>query len=91
MVLHGGSGADGEGLRKAVSCGINKINVGADIFKAGRKKIYEELMGNPDVDLFELMIKMEEACKEEIIRYLAFSGSEGWAEEIIKEATFFNK
>ena len=38
--------------------------------------------------LFELMIKMEEACKEEIIRYLAFSGSEGWAEEIIKEAIF---
>ena len=38
LVLHGGSGAGEEGLRKAVLCGINKINVGADIFKAGRKK-----------------------------------------------------
>ena len=88
LVLHGGSGADGEALRKVVSCGINKINVGADIFKAGSKKIYEELMKDSEANLFELMIKMEEACKEEIIRYLAFSGSEGWAEEIIKEATF---
>ena len=60
----------------------------ADIFKAGRKKIYGELMKNSDADLFELMVKMEEACKEEIIRYLEFSGSEGKAEEIIKEAAF---
>ena len=88
LVLHGGSGADGEALRKVVSCGINKINVGADIFKAGSKKIYEELMKDSEANLFELMIKMEEACKEEIIRYLAFSGSEGWAEEIIKEEIF---
>ena len=62
--------------------------MGADIFKAGRKKIYGELMKNSDADLFELMVKMEEACKEEIIRYLEFSGSEGRAEEIITEAVF---
>jgi fructose-bisphosphate aldolase class II len=86
LVLHGGSGAGEENLRKAVRYGINKINIGADIFEAGRKKIYEELIKNPETELFELMVKMEEACKKEILKYLEISGSKGRAQEIIKEA-----
>lgn len=34
LVLHGGSGAGDDNIRKAVNCGINKINIGADISKS---------------------------------------------------------
>jgi fructose-bisphosphate aldolase class II len=30
-VLHGGSGVQQESLRRAITCGIAKINIGADI------------------------------------------------------------
>ncbi|MBP9477036.1 MAG: class II fructose-bisphosphate aldolase [Sebaldella sp.] len=77
LVLHGGSGAGEGNIRRAVLCGINKINVGADIFKAGRVKIYSELKENSKADLFDLMKKMEAACKNEILRYIELSGSKG--------------
>ena len=36
LVLHGGSGAGEENIRKAVAYGINKINVCTDLFKHAR-------------------------------------------------------
>ena len=33
LVLHGGSGTGEENLKKAVSCGISKVNIGTDLFR----------------------------------------------------------
>ena len=59
----------------AISAGVS--NGIGDIFKAGRVKIYSELKENSKADLFDLMKKMEAACKNEILRYIELSGSKG--------------
>lgn len=44
LVLHGGSGAGEENLRKAVALGINKINVATDAFEAAKKLYYMHMI-----------------------------------------------
>jgi len=79
LVLHGGSGAGDDNIRKAVNYGINKINIGADIFKAGKKCLINLLTTDPELDLFDLLMNMEKACKEAILHYINLSGSAGKA------------
>jgi len=51
IVLHGGSGIPDEQLKKAVSCGVAKINVATDYFRAFYEaaKAYAGGQGNPDI------------------------------------------
>ena len=43
LVLHGGSGCGKANLRKAVSLGINKINVATDAFTVAKEAMMREL------------------------------------------------
>lgn len=75
LVMHGGSGIDPDDLEKAVKLGISKVNVGADIFNAGKKEIESKLNENPNIELSELILSMEQACKEEIKHYILNTNS----------------
>ena len=49
LVMHGGSGLDDDILKKAISCGITKINVNSDIQAVWYKAVCEFIKNNPDI------------------------------------------
>ena len=49
LVMHGGSGLDDDILRKAVNCGITKINVNSDIQAVWYKEVCSFIKNNPNV------------------------------------------
>ena len=75
LVLHGGSGAGEENIKKAVALGINKINVCTDVFAIGRDKMKEVLDENPKIDLMDLSHASELAMTEYIKNYMKMIGS----------------
>ncbi len=77
LVLHGGSGAGDENIKKAVACGINKINVCTDLFKHARKATGQALEKNPEIDYMDLCIAAQNAMKEFIKEYMRVIGSSG--------------
>lgn len=77
LVLHGGSGSGEENLKKAVSCGINKINVCTDAFEAGKKSMLEALEQTPDVDYMHLCMAAEAGIKTFVKDYMNVIGSSG--------------
>lgn len=77
LVLHGGSGAGEENIRKAVELGINKINVCTDLFKHGRKAMVEAAEKNPNIDYMDFQIAGEKAMKEFIKKYMIMIKSSG--------------
>lgn len=77
LVLHGGSGAGDENIKKVVENGINKINVCTDLFKHGRQAMAEAIAKNPDIDYMDVNMAAEEAMKQFIKRYMRLIGSSG--------------
>lgn len=77
LVLHGGSGAGEENIRKAVACGINKINVCTDLFKHARIATAKALEENPEIDYMDLCIAAQNAMKDFIKDYMRVIGSSG--------------
>lgn len=77
IVLHGGSGCGADNIRKSVSKGINKINVGADFMKAQRDYLHAMLKNNPDTDYVDLIHGTIEAGKRVVQEYIELSGSTG--------------
>lgn len=77
LVLHGGSGAGDENIKKAVACGINKINVCTDLFKHGRKAMADAIAENPEIDYMDVNIAAQKAMKDFIKRYMRVIGSSG--------------
>ncbi|SKA14289.1 fructose-bisphosphate aldolase, class II [Pilibacter termitis] len=75
LVLHGGSGAGEENIRKSVQAGINKINVGTDVMNAQREYVRKAIEENPLIEYPTLIHGTIQAAKEEIKRYLEISGS----------------
>ena len=51
LVLHGGSGSGDENLRKAVSCGINKVNICTDAFQICKTAFLQTQAQQPDMGL----------------------------------------
>ena len=49
LVMHGGSGLSHDILRKAIKCGISKINVNSDIQAVWHKSVVDFIKNNPDV------------------------------------------
>lgn len=79
LVLHGGSGAGEENMRRSVKAGINKINVGTDYMIAQREFIANALAENPSYDFPTLVEDSWAAGREVIKRYIEISGSAGKA------------
>lgn len=75
LVLHGGSGAGDENMRRSVEAGINKINVGTDYMIAQREFVAKALAENPSYDWPQLVEDSWAAGLETIKRYIEISGS----------------
>ncbi|MED5100714.1 class II fructose-bisphosphate aldolase [Niallia sp. FSL R7-0648] len=76
LVLHGGSGCGEENIRKSISLGINKINVGSDFFKAQVNSIKENMVRN-EIDYFDIIHQTIKAGKDLVKYYIELAGSEG--------------
>lgn len=70
LVLHGGSGAGEENIKKAVACGINKINVCTDLFRHAVNATIDTLKENPSIDYMDLCIAAQNAMKDFIRSYM---------------------
>ena len=79
LVLHGGSGAGDENMRRSVEAGINKINVGTDYMIAQRAFIANALAEDPSCDFPQLIQDSWRAGVETIKHYIELSGSAGKA------------
>lgn len=68
LVLHGGSGIPDEVIKKAISCGICKINVNTELQMAWAKKIREYLEKDLKVYDPRKIIKSGETALKQIVR-----------------------
>ena len=75
LVLHGGSGAGEENIRKAVACGIKKINVCTDLMNHAKDSMIKVLQEQPDIQYMEWHEAAEEAMKDFIKDYMRMIGS----------------
>lgn len=75
LVLHGGSGAGDENMRRSVEVGINKINVGTDYMIAQREFVAKMLAEDPGYDWPQLLQDSWAAGMEVVKRYIELSGS----------------
>ena len=75
LVLHGGSGSGEENLKKAIECGINKVNVATDAFSAGKKAMMAALEREPDMDYMHMCMEAEKGIKEFVMHYMEILGS----------------
>lgn len=77
LVLHGGSGAGEDNIKKAVACGINKINVCTDAFGIGCRAIKRQLLENSEIDYMHLCMGVEAELTEYIRKFMNMIGSSG--------------
>lgn len=75
LVLHGGSGAGEENIRRAVACGINKINVCTDLMNYAKDSMVKVLQEQPDIQYMEWHEAAEESMKKFIKSYMRMIGS----------------
>ena len=75
LVLHGGSGCGEENLKKAVSLGINKINVATDAFTVAKKAMMAELEKDENTDYMHLCMAVEASVKQFVKDYIEIIGS----------------
>jgi len=68
LVLHGGTGIDDEKIKKAISCGINKINFNTELQVAWTKSVRDFL--NNDLDVYDprKVIKSGEESLKEVVK-----------------------
>ncbi len=68
LVLHGGSGIYDEQIRKAISCGICKLNINTELQQAWTKGVREKLQADQEVYDPRKVIKAGEANMKEAIK-----------------------
>ena len=64
LVLHGGSGVSAELLRKAISCGIRKVNFGTELKNAFTQSVKTSLSSSDDIDLRRTFLPAISAVEE---------------------------
>lgn len=79
IVMHGGSSSGDDNFRKAVACGINKINVCTDTFTACVDAVAKATREDPGVDFVKMLNLMEKAAADTIAHYIQIVGSAGKA------------
>jgi len=80
VVLHGASGIPEADLKKAVSLGVNKVNVNTDFQQAYAERVREVLAKDPEVyDPRKICGPGREAIKAAVIEKIEFLGSNGKA------------
>lgn len=84
LVLHGGSGTGDENLRRACSMGINKVNIGTDLFKAALHAVRTaDLDGGKIYDIWQVI---NDSWRDELMRWMEILGSVNKAGEYKKTA-----
>lgn len=78
LVLHGGSGLSDEDFRRAIQCGIAKVNIFTDINVAGARAIREAVQAEKCA-MTDLMNLQVEAVKAETMKKMQLFGSQGKA------------
>lgn len=82
LVLHGGSGTGDEALSRVSKMGINKVNVGTDLFKAALHAVR-----TADLDagkIYDIWQVINDSWRDEMERWLHLLGSCGKAQEYKK-------
>lgn len=80
LVLHGASGVDEESIKKAVSLGINKINIDTELRCAYTDKVREILAEKEDLfDLRKYIGPARDSVKAKVIEKIRLFGSNGKA------------
>lgn len=76
LVLHGASGIDDEKIRKAISCGISKINVNTEFQVAWHKEVLKFVHEHPDAYDPRLVIASGSLAMKKVVEEKAklFSG-----------------
>lgn len=78
LVLHGGSGLSDDDFRRAIQCGIAKVNIFTDINVAGARAIREAVQAEKCA-MTDLMNLQVEAVKAETMKKMQLFGSQGKA------------
>ena len=80
IVLHGASGIDEESIKKAISLGINKINIDTDLRCAFTDTLRAVLAQQPDLfDLRKYIGPARDSVKAKVIEKIRLFGSNGKA------------
>lgn len=80
LVLHGASGVSDESIKKAVSLGINKINIDTELRCAYTDKVREIFAADPELfDLRKYIGPARENVKAKVIEKIRLFGSNGKA------------
>lgn len=74
LVLHGGSGTGDENLKKAIACGISKINIATDLFVSAIEE------GNKEGESYMIYHRLQKGFKDKLIHYMELFGQIGKAE-----------
>ncbi|MDO4276223.1 MAG: class II fructose-bisphosphate aldolase [Eubacteriales bacterium] len=85
LVLHGGSGTGKENLQKASRMGINKVNVGTDLFKASLHAVR-----TADLDsgkIYDIWQVINDSWRDELIQWIELLGAAGKAQEYLPSET----
>lgn len=80
LVLHGGSGTGDEGLGKAARMGINKVNIGCELFSAAIEAIEHADTSGSGAYGFANII--EEGYSSRLKHFITVLGSEGMAWDV---------
>lgn len=75
LVLHGGSGISDQDFRRAISCGINKINVYTELSQEANRSIKRALAENPDLPYPELKAASRRGMEAVVIDKIKTFGS----------------
>ncbi len=76
LVLHGASGVPEEDIRKAVSLGINKVNIDTDLRQAFQRNMHKFVQEQPDVyDPRKMLAPTTNAIKEVVKTKIKMCGS----------------
>lgn len=80
IVLHGASGVDEESIKKAISLGVNKINIDTELRCAYTDKIKEIFNADPELfDLRKYIGPARESVKAKVIEKIRLFGTSGKA------------
>lgn len=75
LVLHGGSGIDDEKIKKAISCGICKVNINTELQIAWSNEVKKYLNDNNEYDPRKIIKSGEENMKKVIREKIILLGS----------------
>ncbi len=77
LVLHGGSGISDDDFRRAVSCGMRKINFFTEMSKEATDRIREMLASSRDILIPDILAAAREKIRDVVIDRMKVFGSAG--------------